>query len=39
MSPTYPKEDRVMSAEVVKTVEVETVPSQDFQGIGSEEQN
>jgi hypothetical protein len=39
MSPTYPKEDRVMSAEVGKTVEVETGPSQDFQGIGSEERN
>ena len=39
MSPTYPKEDRVMNAEAGGTEEVETVPRQGFQRTGSEERN
>jgi hypothetical protein len=39
MSPTYPKGDRGLNAEAGRTVEVETGPRQDFQGIGREEQN
>ena len=39
MSPTYPKGDRVLTAEAGRTVEAETGPRQDFQGIGSEERN